>query len=237
MAVDRIRIDQLLGKTGAGSRSQIRQMAKKGRIMLNNVVINYPSVKIDPKTDELKLDGVRVAYSEYEYIMLYKPAGYISATEDRKQKTVMELIDSARSDLSIAGRLDIDTEGLLLITNDGELIHRLLSPKRHVDKVYYLETDVKIPDDAAQRMAEGIVCDEELTALPARLKVQSENSALLTIHEGKFHQVKRMMKAVGCDLTYLKRLSIGPLVLDESLGAGGSRNLTEEEIDALRHCK
>lgn len=230
------RLDKLLGELGIGSRTQIREAAKKGRITVNGAVVKDTAAKIDWKTDRVCMDGVPLTYVDYEYIMLNKPAGVVSATEDGRHTTVLDLItDSARTDLFPAGRLDIDTEGLLLVTNDGALAHRLLSPKRHVDKTYYLKTDVPIPKTAVSLMAEGFKVDEELTALPARLEISDGNTAYLTIREGKFHQVKRMMHAVGCEVTYLKRISMGSLTLDETLEAGAYRRLTEEEIRSLRN--
>lgn len=232
---ERKRLDKLLGELGIGTRSQIKEAAKKGRITVNGTPVKDTAAKVDWQTDLICMDGVRLAYVKYEYIMLNKPAGVISATEDGKHKTVLNLItDRTRKDLFPVGRLDIDTEGLLLLTNDGELAHRLLSPKRHVDKTYYLTTDVPIPKTAVSLMAEGFAVDEELTALPAKLELLDENKAYLTIHEGKFHQVKRMMHAVGCEVTYLKRISMGSLVLDEALEPGAYRALTEEELSALR---
>lgn len=232
---ERKRLDKLLGELGKGTRSQIRDAAKKGRITINGAVVRDTAVRVDWQTDMVCMDGVCLTYVDYEYIMLNKPAGVISATEDGRHKTVLNLItDSARRDLFPVGRLDIDTEGLLLLTNDGVLAHGLLSPKRHVDKTYYLITDKPIPERAASLMAEGLVADEELTALPAKLELLAENKAYLTIHEGKFHQVKRMMHAVGCEVTYLKRISMGSLVLDGTLAPGAYRRLTEEELSALR---
>ena len=169
--------------------------------------------------------------------MINKPAGVISATEDKKQTTVVELIDERkRKDLFPVGRLDKDTEGLLLITNDGELAHRLLSPKKHVDKVYYAEIEGRVNEEDVQKFKDGIQIDEEFTALPAELVIleSGETSKIeVTIREGKFHQIKRMFHAVGKEVIYLKRLSMGTLELDESLELGEYRKLTEEELNAL----
>ena len=232
---DQKRLDKLLGELGIGSRSQIKEAAKKGRITLNGVTVKDTGIKVDWEQDVVCLDGELLTYVDFEYIMLNKPAGVVSATEDERQKTVLDLIgDSVRRDLFPVGRLDLDTEGLVLLTNDGALAHGLLSPKRHVDKTYYLETDVPIPTEAVSLMAAGFQVDEELTALPALLELVEEKKAYLTIHEGKFHQVKRMMQAVGCQVTYLKRISMGSLMLDPSLKPGEYRRLTEEELSALR---
>lgn len=232
---ERKRLDKLLSELGMGTRSQIKDAAKNGRITINGVPVKDAAAKVDWQTDAVCMDGVPLTYVDYEYIMLNKPAGVVSATEDGRHITVLNLItDSTRKDLFPVGRLDIDTEGLLLLTNDGALAHRLLSPKHHVDKTYYLVTDTSIPVTAVSLMAEGLAVDEELTALPAKLTLLDDCRAYLTIHEGKFHQVKRMMHAVGCDVTYLKRISMGSLVLDESLEPGAYRRLTEDELLALR---
>ena len=172
--------------------------------------------------------------------MLNKPQGVVSATEDKRHRTVVELVgDRKRDDLFPVGRLDIDTEGLLLITNDGDLAHRLLSPKRHVDKVYFARIEGERPADAGERLARGITLTDGTPTLPARLEIQKqdggESEILLTIHEGKFHQVKRMFEALGCQVVYLKRMSMGPLVLDGELQPGEYRALNEEELEALKN--
>lgn len=229
------RLDKLLSELGVGTRSQIKEAAKKGRISVNGKVVRETSQKVNSKSDEICLDSVPLTYVEYEYIMLNKPIGVVSATEDGRHRTVLDLItDSVRRDLFPVGRLDIDTEGLLLLTNDGKLAHRLLSPKHHVEKTYYLTTDKEILPQAVWQMAEGLRVDEEFTALPAKLEIIEKNSAYLTICEGKFHQVKRMMEAVGCKVTYLKRISMGSLTLDETLNPGEYRKLTHDELDKLR---
>ena len=170
--------------------------------------------------------------------MLYKPSGILSASRDKKAETVVDLItEKRRKDLFPVGRLDKDTEGLLLITNDGALSHRLLSPKHHVPKVYYVRVDGSITEEMAERFLRGLEVDKEFTALPAKLQIirsgEEESEAELTIYEGKFHQVKRMFAAEGLTVTYLKRLSMGSLKLDESLGRGGFRALTKEELAGL----
>ena len=170
-------------------------------------------------------------------ILLNKPQGVVSATEDGRYPTVVELIDEKlRKDLFPAGRLDIDTEGLLLITNDGALAHRLLSPKNHVDKVYFAKICGTLPANAKKLFQEGVVLSDGTKTMPAKLETGVEGGILLTIHEGKFHQVKRMFEAIGCQVVYLKRLSMGPLTLDESLKPGDYRKLTEKELEQLRLC-
>ena len=233
-----IRLDKFLADMGRGTRSQIREMAKKGRIFINGQPVKKTDLKVDPERDAVAVDGQPVAYVTHEYYMLHKPAGVVTATEDNLHRTVMDLLKTARKDLFPVGRLDIDTEGLLLITNDGELAHQLLSPKKHVDKVYFARVAGALPEDAAQRMAEGMTLRDGTPVLPAELAIDgtdgNETLVGLTIREGKFHQVKRMFEALGCRVTYLKRLSMGPLALDPELPCGAARPLTEQEIQAVK---
>lgn len=231
-----MRLDRFLGEMGAGTRSQIRGAAKNGRIRVNGTVEKKADRRIDPEEDTVSLDGREVAYARYEYYMLNKPRGVVSATEDNLHGTVVGLIrQRKRPDLFPVGRLDIDTEGLLLITNDGDLAHRLLSPKKHVDKRYLAVVEGKLPSDAARRFAEGIVLEDGTVTLPAEIELCGRGqTVILTIREGKFHQVKRMFEALGCRVTYLKRLSMGSLTLDESLKPGEYRPLTEEELAELK---
>lgn len=233
-----IRLDKFLADMGRGTRSQIREMAKKGRISINGQPVKKTDLKVDPERDAVAVDGQPVAYVTHEYYMLHKPAGVVTATEDNLHRTVMDLLETARKDLFPVGRLDIDTEGLLLITNDGELAHQLLSPKKHVDKVYFARVAGALPEDAAQRMAEGMTLRDGTPVLPAELAIDgtdgNETLVRLTIREGKFHQVKRMFEALGCRVTYLKRLSMGPLALDPELPCGAARPLTEQEIQAVK---
>ena len=233
-----IRLDKFLADMGRGTRSQIREMAKKGRISINGQPVKKTDLKVDPERDAVAVDGQPVAYVTHEYYMLHKPAGVVTATEDNLHRTVMDLLKTARKDLFPVGRLDIDTEGLLLITNDGELAHQLLTPKKHVDKVYFARVAGALPEDAAQRMAEGMTLRDGTPVLPAELAIDGtdgdETLVRLTIREGKFHQVKRMFEALGCRVTYLKRLSMGPLALDPELPCGAARPLTEQEIQAVK---
>ena len=235
-----MRLDKYLGEMGMGTRSQLKEAAKKGRILVNGEVEKKTERKIVPGNDVVSFDGQPVSYVEMEYYMLNKPQGVVSATEDKRHRTVVELVgDRKRDDLFPVGRLDIDTEGLLLITNDGDLAHRLLSPKRHVDKVYFARIEGELPADAGERLARGITLTDGTPTLPARLEIQKqgggESEILLTIHEGKFHQVKRMFEALGCQVVYLKRMSMGPLVLDGELQPGEYRALNEEELEALKN--
>ena len=233
-----MRLDKFLVEMGKGSRSQIKEMAKKGRIQVNGTVIKATDGKIDPEKDVVLLDGQPVSYAHTEYFMLNKPAGTVSATEDGKYPTVISLIDAAlRKDLFPVGRLDLDTEGLLLITNDGALAHDLLSPKKHVDKTY--EVHLERPWDPQYEAAiqTGIRISDEEVCLPATLRQTAEHVILLTIQEGKFHQVKRMMHACDNEVVYLKRLTMGPLKLDAALQPGQWRNCTPQEIEALKNHK
>lgn len=240
---DTMRLDKYLTEMGEGTRSQIREMAKRGRITVNGAVEKKADRKVSPSADAVAVDGRSVIYVEYEYYMLNKPQGVVSATEDNLHQTVVDLItECRRDDIFPVGRLDIDTEGLLLLTNDGDLAHRLLSPKKHVDKVYFARIEGMLPEDAKLRMKEGLILSDGTKTLPAKLEIvaagSGEPGALteirLTIREGKFHQVKRMFETLGCHVVYLKRLSMGPLVLDETLAPGEYRPLTEAERMTLK---
>lgn len=237
-----IRLDKFLAEMNQGSRSQIKEAAKRGRVRVNGEPEKRTDRKIDLDKDTVTVDGIPVAYMEWEYYMLNKPQGVVSATEDNLHQTVIGLIkDAARKDLFPVGRLDIDTEGLLLITNDGELAHRLLSPNRHVDKQYYAKIEGRLPADAGKQMAEGMALKDGTEVKPAKLDIlgRGESSEyteiLLTIQEGKFHQVKRMFEMLGCRVVFLKRLSMGSLKLDERLQPGEYRKLTEKELEMLKN--
>ncbi len=236
-----IRLDKFLGEMGVGSRSRIREDARQGRIRVDGTVVEKADIKIDPYRQEIYYDGRRIEYVRYEYYMLNKPQGVVSATEDGRHGTVLDLIDKKkRNDLFPVGRLDIDTEGLLLITNDGELAHRLLSPKKHVDKRYYARIQGQLPGDAAERISAGLVLNDGTPLLPARLEILSdreptdETHVIVTVREGKFHQIKRMFETLGCRVVYLKRISMGSLTLDEKLKPGQYRELTEQEVADLK---
>ncbi len=236
---EKIRLDKYLAEMGLGTRSQIKEAARKGRIRVNGVTEKGAEKKIDPDSDTVLFDGQEITYVRMEYYLLNKPQGVVSATEDTLHKTVLDLIDGKRKkELFPVGRLDIDTEGLLLITNDGDLAHRLLSPRHHVDKVYYAVVDGELPEDAPRQFKKGITLEDGMVTMPAGLEIKEAGKGtaqvLVTIQEGKFHQVKRMFQAMGCRVTYLKRLSMGPLRLDEGLRPGEYRPLTEEEVQALK---
>lgn len=233
----KIRLDKFLTEMDQGTRSQVKDMIRKGRIKVNGQVTKASDLKIDPEQDQVEADGQVVGYARMEYYMLHKPQGVVSATEDSRYPTVVSLIREAlRKDLFPVGRLDLDTEGLLLITNDGAMAHSLLSPKKHVDKVYLARFLGQLPPDAGRRFEEGITLEDGTRTLPARLGPVQGDMAELTIREGKFHQVKRMFEALGCHVTYLKRISMGPLKLDEGLKPGEYRPLTEKELEALKAC-
>ncbi len=236
-----LRLDKYLCDMQIGSRAEVKELIKKKRIKVNEETVTKPELKIDTDNAIIKFDDEIINYQEYEYFMLNKPQGVISATNDKSDKTVIDLInDAKRKDLFPVGRLDKDTEGLLLITNDGELSHNLLSPKKHVDKTYFAKVKGHITDEEVLKFKNGLVVDETFTAKPARLHVLKFNAAdnttdiQITIHEGKFHQIKRMFEAVGSEVLYLKRLSMGTLLLDKNLMPGEYRKLSQEEINALK---
>ena len=233
----RIRLDKYLADMGCGTRSQVKREIAGGSVMVNGVPARRPEDKIDTEKDSVVFRGSPLGYTEYEYYMLNKPAGVVSATEDRTERTVLDLIDARqRKDLFPVGRLDKDTEGLLLVTNDGGMAHRLLSPKKHVDKVYYAKVAGRITEEHVRLFAEGVDIGDEKPTLPAELTVLSSGEISeieLVIREGRFHQVKRMFQAAGGEVIYLKRLRMGSLVLDRELQPGEYRKLTEEEVRAL----
>lgn len=235
-----MRLDKYLAEMGVGTRQEVKKQIRQGKAAVNGTVVKAADTKIDETSDEVTICGRNISYVSYEYYMLNKPAGVVSATEDRRDTTVIDLIkEKKRKDLFPVGRLDKDTEGLLLITNDGDLAHRLLAPKKHVDKVYYAKIDGMVTEEDVKRFAEGINigAEEEEMTRPAKLDIMKsaeESEIRLTIHEGKFHQVKRMFLAVGKEVTYLKRERMGTLCLDENLKPGEYRLLTEEEIENVR---
>ena len=260
-----VRLDKFLADAGKGTRSEVKKEIKKGLVLVNGRAAKSPEEKISPGTDRVLLRGEPVLPEpEFVYYLLYKPAGCVSATEDRREKTVMELVPSSRKGLFPVGRLDKDTEGLLLITNDGMLAHELLSPAKHVEKTYFVRVRGEVSETDRIRLEQGVDIGEDRLTLPAKAEiirnfredgkdravqagedksrenVQQEEMAekytelLLTICEGKFHQVKRMMEAVGKKVVYLKRISMGPLVLPGDLKKGECRRLTEKETESLR---
>ncbi len=234
----KLRIDKILSNVGYGSRAEIKKYCKYGIIFVNGQVVNNPGLQVDPENDEIIFDGEKVNYREFVYIMLNKPGGYISATYDKFDPIVLDLIDPSYLVFEPfpVGRLDKDTEGLLVLTNDGQLSHRVLSPKKHVPKTYYAKVEGVVTNDDILEFEKGVVLDDGYKTMPSQLKIlkSDEISEIeLTIHEGKFHQVKRMFESVGKKVVYLKRLSMGNLKLDESLALGEYRELTIDEIKQM----
>ncbi|WP_303975508.1 pseudouridine synthase [Streptococcus merionis] len=231
-----MRLDKFVVAVGAGSRSQAKAMVKAKRLTVNGQIAKKADMKIDEETAVICLDGQVLDYSEFDYIILNKPAGVISATEDAKDRTVLDLLPKRYHRVAPVGRLDKDTVGLLLLTNDGQLNHNLLSPKKHVDKCYQVTLEKNCSTEAVAQMAVGIELDDGYVCLPARLEIAEENAHLvyLTIQEGKFHQVKRMFAALGNRVTHLKRLRMGSLILDEDLSEGDFRLLTAAEVAVLK---
>jgi 16S rRNA pseudouridine516 synthase len=228
-----IRIDKFLKDRGVATRSEIKDIIKKRRVKVGDRTVSDSGLHIDPEKDRIFLDGAPIEYKKFVYLMMNKPGGVITATEDNRTETVLDLLPEKyrRMDVFPVGRLDKDTEGLLLITNNGELAHNLLSPKKHIVKLYEAELNRYPGESAIGAFREGIRINEEFRALPAELRFISVNPpiARVEVYEGKFHQVKRMFKAVGAEVTALKRLRMGELTLDASLEPGGSRELTEDE--------
>lgn len=232
------RLDKVLAGTGRWSRREVKELVRQGRVRVDGQTARTAEEKMDPEASAITVDGQPVETERFTYVILHKPAGVLSATEDTHQQTVLDLLppELRRRGLSPVGRLDKDTEGLLLLTNDGALAHRLLSPKSHVDKVYYARTRGTPTAADAARLAAGLTLPDGLACLPAHLRVTGDGEVLLTLQEGKFHQAKRMLAACGTPVTYLKRLSMGPLSLDETLRPGEFRHLTQEEIAILGQC-
>ena len=230
-----VRIDKILSELGFGSRQEIKKYVKAGKIRINDNTVKKPEEKLNSEKDKLYFEGKEVEVEEFETFILYKPAGYVCATKDNVHKTVMELIDSKRKNVVPVGRLDLDTEGILILTNDGALNHRLVSPASHVDKTYYTVFEGKLDENAVEMTKNGLDIGEGEVSKPAKLEIISSNEIMLTIHEGKFHQVKRMVKALGGEVTYLKRVAFGGLRLDDlKLKKGESRKITEIEMEMLK---
>lgn len=233
-----IRLDKYLADMGIGTRTEVKQLIKKGQVSVNGTVCKKPEQKVEETTDHIVCRGTEISYERYVYYMLHKPAGYVSAVTDKRYPTVVSLIDNPKGyELFPVGRLDLDTEGLLLLTNDGTLAHELLSPKKHVKKTYYAKIDRAVTKEDIQCFLLGVDIGDEKKTLPADLEIldtKAQDEILLTITEGRYHQVKRMFEAVGKKVLYLKRMSMGPLKLDEQLEKGTYRFLTEDEIRLLK---
>ncbi len=227
-----MRLDRLLSELGAASRSELRQIIRRGRVSVDGVVVTEPERRVDPEGSEIRLDGELLTYRRFRYFMMDKPAGVLSVTEDRKQKTVLDLLppELKRLDLFPVGRLDKDTSGLLILTNDGDFAHRVISPKSGVEKRYRAEVE-GVPDEAdVKAFAEGLTLGDGTKCLPARLEITGANICYVTVMEGKYHQVKRMLAYRGKPVVSLRRLSVGALELGEALGPGGFRELEKNDL-------
>jgi 16S rRNA pseudouridine516 synthase len=234
------RLDKVLSNVGVGSRKEVKVMVKKGLVKVDSLPVKDSGMQIDPEKAVIEVDGKIIGYRKYTYLLMNKPAGVVSATFDNYDETVIDLLEDKHKVFEPfpVGRLDKDTVGLLLITNDGDMNHRLISPKWHVDKVYYAEIDKPVTEEDVQKFKEGVVLDDGYKCMSAKLEILTadENGSRVnvTIQEGKFHQVKRMFKSVGKEVVYLKRISFGPIKLDERLLEGEYRELSDVELEMLK---
>ena len=230
-----VRLDKLLSDMGIASRKELKDMIRRGRVSVNGVTATAPDMKLDGETALVCLDGQRLFYSKFRYFMIDKPTGVLSVTEDRKQATVMDLItpEMRRMGLFPVGRLDKDTSGLLILTNDGDYAHRVISPKSGVEKLYYARVDGSLSQKDVEAFEKGIVLADGTECLPAKLELLAERECFVRVMEGKYHQVRRMLASRGAPVLELRRLSIGALKLDESLGPGGFRELDQTEKDQV----
>ena len=233
-----IRLDKYLADIGIGSRSEVKKYIKKGQVKVDNQLIKDIGYKVNLDKEKVYFDNNLLEYNKYIYLMLNKPAGVVSATRDNVHKTVIDLIDKKyQKNIFPVGRLDIDTEGLLLITNDGQLAHDLLSPKKKIPKTYYVKVQGQVTNKEVKEFENGLIIDDNFTALPAKLEILESGQVSkvnVTIYEGKFHQVKRMFEAVGMKVIYLKRISMASLELDKNLEISSYRQLTDDEIRKLK---
>lgn len=228
-----MRLDKYLAQAGLGTRSEVKKLIRSGRVLLNGVSVKSPECKVET-SDEVVVEHSRISYEEYVYYMLNKPQGVVSATIDRRDRTVLDLLkEPASKDLFPVGRLDKDTEGLLLITNHGALAHRLLAPKSHVEKGYYARLEKPATEEDIQCFLNGLDIGDKKPTKPARLEILSGCEVMIWITEGRFHQIKRMCQKIGKPVRYLKRIQMGTLRLDESLAPGEYRKLTESEVALL----
>ena len=231
-----MRIDKYLGLTGCASRAEAKKIIRAGGVRINGEAVRSADAKLDPENDRVTFCGKEVVYRRYTYIMMNKPEGVVSATEDGRERTVIDLLpDTVRkTDLFPCGRLDKNTLGLMLITDNGELAHRLLAPKSHVEKKYFFKSKFPLTDEEAHSFENGLTLEDGYETKPAKIELGGMgNEGVITLVEGKYHQIKRMLEALGNKITYLERISFGPLALDESLDRGEWRYLTEEEIASL----
>lgn len=227
-----MRLDKFISDCGAASRREIKQMIKAGRVTLNGKTAAAPETKLDPESAVVAIDGTALKYEKNHYFMLNKPAGVLSATDDGKQKTVIDMFSPEHKRLGLfpVGRLDKDTTGLLLITDDGDFAHKVISPRSEIEKLYRAETTAPVDADDIAAFARGVTLADGTKCLPAGLELCSDGSCLVTVMEGKYHQVKRMLASRGKPVTALKRIRIGALELDESLKPGEYRPLTADEL-------
>ncbi|WP_044745977.1 MULTISPECIES: pseudouridine synthase [unclassified Anoxybacillus] len=235
-----LRIDKMLANMGYGTRKEVKKLLKSGVVKMDGVIVKDPKTQVNPETQIVTVWGEEVEYKEFVYLMMNKPPGVISATEDDMEETVVDLLEEEDQIFAPfpVGRLDKDTEGLLLLTNDGQLAHQLLSPKKHVPKTYFAVIDGEVNEEDIAAFRRGVILDDGYETKPAELvilKAGTRSDVEVTITEGKFHQVKRMFQAVGKRVVYLKRIQMGPLALDPSLALGEYRELTEEEIEMLKN--
>lgn len=234
------RLDKILSNMGFGSRKEIKIILKKGYVHVDGQVIKDSSIHVNPESQEIKVNGQKIIYKKHVYLMLNKPQGVVSATEDNREKTVIDLLADQWIPFNPfpVGRLDKDTEGLLILTNDGKLAHELLSPRKHIPKTYLAELDGEVGTADIEAVAQGILLDDGYFTLPGHLEIMKSvdgfSTIKITITEGKYHQVKRMFAALGKKVVFLKRISMGKLQLDETLKLGEHRELTEEEVDILK---
>ena len=238
MSGKKIRLDKYLVHVGYGTRSTVQKVIRGKKVKVDGQVIIKPETAVNPLTSVVEVNGERMDYQEFYHFILNKPRGYITATEDGRDQTVLDLLEERDQNKEVfpVGRLDKDTEGLLILTNDGKMAHGLLSPKRHVDKVYYARVAGKMTEEDIKMFAEGITLTDGTKYAPGKLEIirsDEESEIYVTIHEGKFHQVKRMVQAVGKEVVYLKRIKMGGLELPEDLSLGTYRTLTKEELDLL----
>lgn len=232
------RLDKIVSSMGQYSRREVKKLLQEGRILVDGRIARKAEEKCNPLQSTISVCGQVLEYRRNTYVMLYKPSGVLSATEDGRGRTVLDLLSPELRKIGVfpVGRLDKDTEGLLLLTDDGALAHRLLSPKNHVDKVYYAKVDGCLTEQDCAAFERGMVLGDGLSCMPAKLEILCAgdvSECLVTLHEGKFHQVKRMLARCGKPVLYLKRLKMGALTLDETLGVGGYRPLTPEELSGL----
>ncbi|ONI43348.1 16S rRNA pseudouridine(516) synthase [Candidatus Epulonipiscium fishelsonii] len=230
-----MRLDKYLSHIGIGTRTEVKKIVSENRVKVNEKVANKPSININPDVDKILLNNELLEYKEFYYFILNKPQGVITATDDNVHKTVMDLLKKEDKNKNIfpVGRLDKDTEGLLILTNNGQLSHNLLSPKKHVSKTYCLKTIGSIVPDAIERFKSGIEFKDGIKCLPAKLEFINKDELLITIQEGKFHQVKRMVHHIGGEVVYLKRIQIGNLKLPMDLDPGEYRELTNNELNLI----